>query len=771
MSYIWDDQHGLFWRENARTIQYTDGQDVESGLDAIIGSALDRSVSSTELARQVADWPTEYHLSKLRHCLLRPLNIKRGDRVLEIGCGCGALTRYLGEIGADTVALEGSPARARIASARCSGLPNVRVYVDNLLDLDLAGSFDWVLMVGVLEYAPVYVEGGEEPLNSYLGCATRYLSPGGKLVIAIENKLGLKYWNGCSEDHLGKRYVGIEGLYRAGQPVTLGKRELIELLKKAGFESTRFYYPYPDYKLPSVILTESGLNSPDFDVADLLARAHARDYTGLQYRNFDDALVLDQLAKNGLLGELSNSFLIVAGLGLDVPGDDSALAFVFSADRVPEFAMVTTLRRTEGNITVSKEAMFQVSQRVRRFSSGLVVRNVPGETPYMYGRQVLWPILKSRAESGTRLPPLAELFRPWFEYLLRLASVEFGANVSNCGRRLADIVVPFELFDCTPFNVIENDGSLYLIDKEWSADRPVALGWIVTRGVMWSLAVGVPVADRLQPLAEVINELCASVGLLVTTADIQQWTEEEATFQTDVTGRHSSPLSVLLSSGGLRRIQAGIDHPSESSTSWEEERRQLRTQLEDARAKIAALTAEARAQNAALQRATQEREYSRMYRVEMSRIRVKSEQERRQTLLQLADARVKISALSSQMQARDATLQRARQEVGRPKISPGEIPQNCAQSEEERRQLFLHLEDARAKISALTAEKHALAGELQSAREGMEYAEGELQNRSTEFAARLEQVWKERAAALLRLEQSAARAARIDADARTSGGE
>src|SRR5271157_35572 len=443
MSYIWDDQYGLFRRESGRTIAYSDGENVEFRLESIIRSASDRSFSSTALARQIVDWPSEYHLSRLRHCLLRPLNIERGDKVLEIGCGCGALTRYLGEIGAETVGLEGSPVRARIASMRCSDLPNVRVYLDNLLDLDIAGSFDWVLMVGVLEYAPVYAA-STNPLNEYLERASKYLTLSGKLVIAIENKLGLKYWNGCCEDHLGKRYVGVEGLYRAGQPVTLGRRELSELLKGAGFEHPRFYYPYPDYKLPSVILTESGLTCKDFDVADLLARAHARDYTGMQYRNFDDALVFDQLAKNGLLGELSNSFLTVAGLGSDVAEDEPILAMAFSADRIPEFATITTIRRIDGDMRVSKEAMFPNLQRVAKLRSGLTLRNVTGESPYISGRQLLWSILRARAGSRAIASPLAEVFRPWLEYLLGFASLRGSVSVSNPGNRLADLALPSE---------------------------------------------------------------------------------------------------------------------------------------------------------------------------------------------------------------------------------------------------------------------------------------------------------------------------------------
>ena len=49
----------------------------------------------------------------------------------ELGAGCGAITRYLGEKFATVFAVEGSFPRARVAKKRCSDLKGVSVLCAN----------------------------------------------------------------------------------------------------------------------------------------------------------------------------------------------------------------------------------------------------------------------------------------------------------------------------------------------------------------------------------------------------------------------------------------------------------------------------------------------------------------------------------------------------------------------------------------------------------------------------------------------------------------
>ena len=67
-----------------------------------------------------------------------------------------------------------------------------------------------------------------------------YLKPEGRLLIAIENRLGLKYFAGAPEDHTDLHFFGINGYPGNQSQRTFSKNELGELLENSGFPFLRF---------------------------------------------------------------------------------------------------------------------------------------------------------------------------------------------------------------------------------------------------------------------------------------------------------------------------------------------------------------------------------------------------------------------------------------------------------------------------------------------------------------------------------------------------
>lgn len=91
------DAAGVWQLENHREFGYSDGLESERYLQRVFDAAQDLGTRSAELEQHIKDWPSEYHLTTKRAQLLAGFSFDRSLRVLEVGCGCGAITRHLGE--------------------------------------------------------------------------------------------------------------------------------------------------------------------------------------------------------------------------------------------------------------------------------------------------------------------------------------------------------------------------------------------------------------------------------------------------------------------------------------------------------------------------------------------------------------------------------------------------------------------------------------------------------------------------------------------------
>jgi hypothetical protein len=177
--------------------------------------------------------------------------------------------------------------------------------VDNLNNIDLANKYDVVTMIGVLEYAGKYT-GSSQPYRDFLLKAKSFLNPKGQVIIAIENRFGLKYWAGFSEDHLGTYYTGLEGYDNAQGIKTFGRMELESLLAEAGFSDCTFFYPIPDYKFPTQIFSD------DYNMFHNELDLVYENYDHDRFKLFDEARVMHNIICENQLHFFSNSFLVFA---------------------------------------------------------------------------------------------------------------------------------------------------------------------------------------------------------------------------------------------------------------------------------------------------------------------------------------------------------------------------------------------------------------------------------------------------------------------------
>lgn len=262
-----------------------------------------RGLTFQQALEEDDSWPVVYHLSPVRQNLLSWYPFEKGCRILEIGAGCGAVTGVLCDHGGDVVANELSKRRAEILATRHKDRENLRVYVGNLNEIKFCKPFDVVTLVGVLEYAAKFTP-GPRPYIDFLKKIKALIRPGGRLLIAIENRFGLKYWSGAPEDHTSLIFDGIEGYQRGTEARTFSRAELAEKIAFAGLKIEQFYYPMPDYKLPIQVFSDRHLPSR----GDL--ESHVPNYHAGHFKLFDEDAAFEGIIDLGLFSFFANSFLV-----------------------------------------------------------------------------------------------------------------------------------------------------------------------------------------------------------------------------------------------------------------------------------------------------------------------------------------------------------------------------------------------------------------------------------------------------------------------------
>lgn len=437
------------------------------------------------------EFPLLYHFSDVRRNILCWYPIEKTDSVLEIGAGCGAITGMLCEKAGKVVSVELSKRRADINYERNKDKDNLLIMVGNLNDMSFEEKFDYVVVNGVLEYAMGFTN-GEKPYETFLRNMSGYLKSFGKILIAIENKLGLKYFAGAPEDHTDLYFYGIDNYPGNNSVRTFSKKELSELLESSGLPYFKFFYPYPDYKFATEIFTDETLYENGY------GRSYPV-YTDNNLQFFSEKTGVENLSKESVLDRFVNSFLVVASKEKMVE-KQKILYVKLNQERNKCFRIMTLIVEENGTRRVEKRALHldaipalknfvrlgqkELSGKYKNlpcvYQEGVVVY------PYLYGR-TLNQIIEDLVEEK-RIDAILRLLRDVYENVfIEKKTVDhyqteefiqvFGAYP---GKDYYECVKPANV-DMICSNMIEQ-GDLYsIIDYEWIFPFAVPVNFIMWR--------------------------------------------------------------------------------------------------------------------------------------------------------------------------------------------------------------------------------------------------------------------------------------------------
>lgn len=478
-----------------------------------------------KIIEEKKSWPIFYHLSPFRTNIIDWIPFKKTDKVLEIGAGCGAITGALAKKAGSVTCIDLSKKRSMVNAYRNRDCDNITIMVGNFKDIEphLGDDYDYVLLIGVFEYGQAYI-GGATPYEDFMRICNRHRKLDGRMIIAIENKFGLKYWAGCREDHLGTYFSGLEGYHEGGSARTFTRHGLEKILEKVGIYEYSFYYPYPDYKFMTTIYSDRYLPKKGELTNNL------RNFDRERVLLFDEKQVFDQIIDEKEFPLFSNSYLLVVG------GAPNVIYAKFSNDRAAKWAIRTSIvRDTPGQVHVEKkpdtnaawehisDTKHAYERLSRRYENTKIAINkctvidddVRNGLSFEFCNGVT---LEAKLDECLMRADVAGFKALIDEYLYWLGYNEDVYNVSNI-----DFIFP---------NILVDGDKWHVIDYEWTFDKHIPAKEIAFRAFYnYTLGGGTRKA---------CEELLMKDILGFTDEQIAAALERERSFQLQITGNHAS---------------------------------------------------------------------------------------------------------------------------------------------------------------------------------------------------------------------------------------
>lgn len=439
-----------------------------------------------------------YYLTSVSQNLLNWYPFSNYEDVLEIGGDLGQITGVLCKNCNNVTTIEPQLECAQAIGKRYQNNENLEIIVGNLNDINLEKKYDIITFIGNSNRIEEIV-GNKICLKELIIYLEKYLKPDGKILIAVDNKFGMKYWAGNPENILNKKFVSLIGYHSEPEIYeTYTRKSLQEIFQNLGYNSN-FYYPLPDYKMPNVIFTDEEL--PKYNSIDKY-NPYVTEKSDLIINEID--VFREILTTNPeMFTFFANSFLVeISKENLKLPYKYIS----FNNLRKPKYRLITKigkeyvekqtvtdeanehLKQINDNIKLLKEENIEVLDEVENN----IIKSKYVEQKYLLNEVLTQKLMKGKKEEFNNI---IEKYKNIFlnnsyktENYSETIFAKYGIEIENKELIKEMNFLKSGLWDMTFKNCFYYEDKFYFFDQEWKAEN-IPLEFILYRSILYTISL------------------------------------------------------------------------------------------------------------------------------------------------------------------------------------------------------------------------------------------------------------------------------------------
>ena len=393
------------------------------------------------------------------------------QKVLEVGNKSEELTKFLID--------------------KCSSIQKISK-IEELENID--AKFDIIILIGINENEKINLKNLVRRLEAFL-------EMDGRILLAVDNKFGLRFWAGNPENILEKKFTSLLGYNNEYEKIeTYTKRYIETQLNEIGYK-TRFYYPLPDYRRPNVIFSDDAL--PEYNSID----KYNPYYTGKSDILFNEIDVFREILKTDkdMFTFFANSFLVEV-IKKEKEYDTTYNYISYNNLRKEKYRLITKISNTYVEKQIVNEKAEEHYENIKNNIKILQENNIKTvdyidedkiKSKYIEQKYLLNNVLTEKLEKG-QVEEFDNIIKNYIKQISVKTYKENNYENTAFGKYRVEVkdksiiqdlnFVKNGMWDMTFKNCFLIDNQFYFFDQEWNEPN-LPVEYILYRAILYTISL------------------------------------------------------------------------------------------------------------------------------------------------------------------------------------------------------------------------------------------------------------------------------------------